>query len=145
MSATENATWAWLKKARDFYGADLHIRRVENAISTGDPDVDGVLKGEGFTLELKACERPRGVTVLRYHEVTWAQVEWHEMRLAAGGASGFLVQVGSGRDARRYVVHGSTARALREGVTEFWLSRQGGILVERPQDAIAEAVNLLPL
>lgn len=142
MSTTENALWAWLKKARDFYGKDLHIRRVENAISTGDADVDGVLLAEGFALELKACERPRRETVLGYHEVTLAQVEWHDMRLDAGGASGFLIQVGSGREAARYVVHARHARALRRGVTESWLRVQS-VCVDRPPDAIVEAVNLI--
>jgi hypothetical protein len=139
--ATETTLWTWLKKARDFFGEVLHLRRVENAVSTGDPDTDGVLSGAAFTLELKVCARPaRGSTRLRFHEVTIAQRDWHEARIAAGGASAFLIQVGEGHDARRYVVHGWLVRRLMEGVDENWLIANGR-LAPKPQDAITLATQ----
>lgn len=140
--ANETSLWNWLKKARDYFGSALHIRRVENAVSTGDPDADGILKGKDFTIELKCCARPaRGSTRLRYHDVTINQVEWHKHRLAAGGASAFLIQVGDGPEAVRYLVHGAEAHALAEGVNENWLIAHA-IKVGGPADAVERAVNL---
>jgi hypothetical protein len=115
---------------------------VENGVSVGDPDTDGVLFGDAFALELKCCARPaRGSTRLRYHEVTLAQVIWHEHRQAAGGASGFLVQVGDGADARRYLVHGCYAQNLRAGVCENDLLAYGVIVRDAP-DTIRRATAL---
>lgn len=143
--ANEGSLWDWLKKARDHFGKTLHIRRVENAVSVGDPDTDGMLLGQAFTLELKCCAMPaRGSTTLRYHEVTDAQVDWHTDRLAAGGASAFLVQVGDGHEAERYVVHGREAHKLRTGVTLDWI-RSKGMPVRKAVDAIDLATTCTEL
>jgi hypothetical protein len=123
--ATETSLWEWLKTARKFLGSRLHMRRVENAVGLGDPDVDGIYNGRDFSLELKVAKRPaKATTTLRFgHEVTPQQVEYAEQRLAAGGAHAFLIQVGSGADAARYVVHGGYAGTLARGVSEAWLKQ----------------------
>lgn len=140
--ATESTLWDWLKKARDHFGAELHIRRVENLCETGGPDVEFCHRGSYADVELKVCERPRSDdTRLRYHEVTEQQVDWHSKRQAAGGATGFLIQIGHGHDAERFLVHGSRAGQLRTGVSYGWLKIKG-YPVARDDAVITEAVRL---
>lgn len=115
---SEDTLWTWLKKARKSLGEGLHMRRVENSVTTGDADVDGIILGMDFAIELKACKRPaRNSTRLDYHEVTDQQVEWHSKRWAAGGASIFLIQVGE----ERYAVRGNMAQKLQDGINMEWL------------------------
>lgn len=141
--ATEDNLWIWLKRARDTFGSALHMRRVENLAETGGPDVEFCYSGMGGDLELKACSRPRGHDArLRYHEVTVQQVEWHEKRLAAGGATGFLIQVGEAHEAVRYLVHGRYAAVLATGVTEAWLKAKA-LPVAKASYAIQEALRLV--
>ena len=50
--AREVRLWEWLRDG--LRGTDgLHMRRVENLVSEGDPDVDGCWHGRYFELELK--------------------------------------------------------------------------------------------
>ena len=138
--STESNLWTWLRRARDVFGPALHIRRVENAISTGDPDVEGQLLGEGqFNIELKVAKRPkRELTRLRFgHEVTQAQVEWADDRLEAGGACAFLIAVGGPFDGGRaiYLLHGIYAEELVGGVTEQWL-KEHALQCNRPEEVV---------
>lgn len=116
------------------------MRRVENGVGLGDPDVEGFLRGEGqFNIELKVASRPaRELTRLRFgHEVTIQQVEWAFDRLRAGGASAFLIQVGTAFTGgpTKYLLHGKYAEELVGGVTEGWL-KDNAYLCERPEHAI---------
>jgi len=119
--ATESSLWKWLSKARDDFGPLLHIRRIENAISAGDFDVEGHLSGYGaFNIELKVAPRPaRESTTLRFgSSVKQNQVEWARDRIEAGGAASFLIQVGAGADRAIYLVHGLYGPVLMQGLTE---------------------------
>lgn len=134
---TESTLWQWLKQARADFGSNLHMRRVENGISVGDPDVDGVLNGNDFTAELKACSTPaRGTTNLKFHKITPAQVDWHEARLAAGGASCILLQVGR----ERFVIHGRFVARMAEGVSLDWVQLYSTHVVS-PRAAILTATQ----
>lgn len=143
---SEDTLWTWLKGARKYYGEGLHMRRVENMVSTGDADVDGVVLGLDFAIELKACKRPkRDSTLLAYHSVTDAQVQWHHDRWASGGASAFLLQVGT----ERFLISSSLARSLQRGVDMDWLHGAclgsmiyGCRLVLAPQQAVEEAAHM---
>lgn len=132
---TESTLWTWLKGAREIASRRLDMRRMENGISTGDADVDGIYRGRDFAIELKSCKRPaRETSKLQFHEVTQAQVDWHSNRQDAGGASCFLIQVGK----ERYIVHGRLAPILREGVTREWLFRFGQPVLN-PMAAVLQA------
>lgn len=115
--ARETRLWDWL---RDGLGGKpgLHMRRVENGISEGDPDVDGCWEGRYFELELKGCNRPANPATPLAIEVRQAQVVWARRRWKCGGNVWLYVRVGFGRDVRRYLVPGSLATIVRDGVTE---------------------------
>jgi hypothetical protein len=85
------------------------MQRVENLVGTGTPDVEGFYRKQ-FWIELKAVGRP-----INGHidvEVSPEQVAWHRRRQRAGGATWFLIQVGSGHGAKRYLIPGHRADAL---------------------------------
>jgi hypothetical protein len=143
MAATESNLWAWLSKARVVLGPDLDMRRIENAVGFGDPDVELCYLGFGCDLELKAAPRPvRGGRLHFGSPMKREQVEWGLKRLAAGGAHGFLIQVGEGADRSVYLVHGRLGPAMLEGgVTEGWLVAHG-LHVHYPASAVQYAVHL---
>lgn len=95
----------------------LHMRRVENRVSSGDPDVDGCLLGTYFELELKGCNRPKLNGKLDY-EVRQAQVVWHRKRWRVGGNCWIYIRVGAGREVKRYLVPGCKAQLVADGLTE---------------------------
>lgn len=123
--ARETGLWDWLKKARDHFGDRLHMRRVENSVGIGDSDVEGVLDGEPFVIELKVAKRPaRKSTVLKFGEpIKQEQIEFMRRRLLAGSAAAFLIQVGAGAEREVYVVHAALGDVLAAGVTEEQLQR----------------------
>ena len=100
----------------------LHMRRVENLVSEGDPDVDGCWQGRYFELELKGCDRPARDGSLDF-DVRQSQVVWHRRRWRCGGNVWLYVRVGKGRDVRRYLVPGSLTGQVKAGVTEAELAR----------------------
>jgi hypothetical protein len=118
--ARENRLWEWIRDGLKGTRG-LHLRRVENLVSTGDPDVDGCYLGRYFEVELKGCNRPVRGGCLDF-EVRPSQVAYHRRRLRAGGNTWIYVRVGQGRDVRRYLVHGANAPFLYDGVTEHMLA-----------------------
>lgn len=141
--ASENKTlWPWLARARATFKTRLHMRRVENLVGVGDGDVEGCLDGVGFDLELKVAARPaRASTGIRFGEpLKEGQVQFAEDRLAAGGAHGFLIQVGDHPEASRYLVPGTFAKKLEaERLPESWFTPY---LVKTPDEVIRRAVTL---
>lgn len=118
--AREARLWEWLRDGlRGTPG--LHIRRVENMVSEGDPDVDGCWNGIYFEAELKGCNRPTKGGLLDF-EVRQSQVIWHRRRWRCGGNLWVYVRVGKGAETCRYLVPGCHTARLKEGVTEQQLA-----------------------
>ncbi len=118
--AREVRLWEWLKD--NLRGTEgLHMRRVENLVSEGDPDVDGCWLGRYFELELKGCDRPAKDGLLNF-DVRQSQVVWHRRRWKCGGNVWLYIRVGKGREVKRYLIPGSLTGRVREGVTEVELA-----------------------
>lgn len=116
--AREQRLWNWMHAA--LKGDPLlHMRRVENRVSEGDPDVDGCVEGCYFELELKGCNRPSNPTTKLNFEIRQTQVLWHRRRWHAGGNLWLYIRVGQGRDVKRYLVPGMWTRLIKDkGITE---------------------------
>lgn len=113
------------------------MRRVENLVGDGDPDVDGCWKGNYFELELKGCDRPAKDGSLNF-DVRQSQVVWHRRRWKCGGNIWLYIRVGKGRDVRRYLVPGNLTGRVKEGMTEADLAR---ISVLPPGHSAAELLE----
>lgn len=135
--ARENRLWDWLHEGGKAVKR-LHMRRVENRVSEGDPDVDGCFDGDYFELELKGCNRPKDPATPLDFEVRQAQVLWHRKRWKVGGRVWLYVRVGVGRDVRRYLVPGSMTGIVRDGVTE---ERLAALSVLRPDHSVLELLR----
>lgn len=115
--ARETRLWDWLRDGLKLKRL-LHMRRVENRVSEGDPDVDGCWDGKYFELELKGTNRPKDPATKLDIEVRQAQVLWARRRWIAGGNVWVYVRVGFGADVLRYLVPGSLIAIVKDGVTE---------------------------
>lgn len=115
--ARETRLWDWLRDGLKIK-KHLHMRRVENKVSEGDPDVDGCWDGKYFELELKGTNRPHDPSTILDIEVRQSQVIWARRRWLAGGNIWVYVRVGYGNDVRRYLVPGSLIAIVKDGVTE---------------------------
>ncbi len=143
--ARESSLWKWLSKARDELRERVDLRRVEDAISAGFPDVDGFFLAErgpppgshawiedvvlydvpfGFKLELKSEVRPaRPATPIRFKlDKRVAQIEFMRKRYAMGEAAYFLLQVGEANDRMLYLAPGDAGARLKAGMTESELA-----------------------
>ena len=119
--AREVNLWTWMRDGLKAVPL-LHLRRLENLVGEGDPDVMGCYAGKYFDIELKGCHRPPGGGKLNF-EVRRAQVIWHRRRARCGGNNWFYIRVGSGRDIKRYLVEGKLGEWLESGVSEADLAR----------------------
>jgi hypothetical protein len=118
--AREVRLWEWLRDGlKPVVG--LHLRRVENLVGEGDPDVEGCWMGSYFEVELKGCDRPKKGGRLDF-EVRQSQVIWHRKRWRCGGNLWVYVRVGRDRATKRYLVPSSSMPILKEGVTEVELA-----------------------
>lgn len=106
LSTREASLWKWLKDGTRHLFPDLDLRRVENVVERGTPDVEGCWEGRQFWIELKCVGFPRYVDERIGVRFEPAQLPWLRRRARAGGACHVLVQVGSGQKARRYLVPG---------------------------------------
>lgn len=131
----ESQLWAWLKGAQkstlEGGPTRVDLRRVEDAMGAGFPDVDGVaVLGEPvgpplcFKLELKSEVRPkRSATPIRFKvEKRFAQLEFLRKRYGMGENAYFLLQVGEGADRKIYLAPGDLGEALKVGLTEAQLA-----------------------
>lgn len=110
--------WGWLRDGTKSLRPLLDMSRVENTVDEGTPDVEGCLEGEQFWCELKALARPVKPSTRIDLEVDTEQVRWHRRRSKAGGRTWFLIQVGSGRSASRYLIPGYRSMKLAEKRSE---------------------------
>jgi hypothetical protein len=143
--AREVNLWTWIKAG--LKGAKgLHMRRVENRVGNGDPDMDGCYNGVYFEVELKGCNRPVRNGPLVF-EVRDSQVAWHHKRLKAKGNTWLYIRVGKASDIRRYLLSGSNIACVKDAqdmkqCTEDFLS---GLAVLPPrhtaQDFLAKVTS----
>lgn len=102
----------------------LHMRRVENLVSSGDPDVDGCHNGRYFEIELKGLDRPARAETPLDLGIRKSQVVWHRKRTRCGGNNWLYVRVGLGTSLRRYLVRGGLIPLLElSPVTEAALEK----------------------
>lgn len=109
--ARESALWQRVKgggKHLRACGHGVHFCRIENEASAGHPDVDGCVNGVEIWLELKSEDRPARANTPIRPKLRNSQSIWHRERSQAGCVHNFvLLQVGSNRDARLYLIPGS--------------------------------------
>lgn len=153
MGLESTSLWPWLKKARlaaHERRLSLHLCRVENSAGAGMADVNGCLSRNEFWMELKAEPRPKHPETYIKFKVRESQIEWHKRRQEAGGTSYYVVQVGSGLAARRYILWADedNGRKLEAGVREWWLERHcelrkyDHLHTDRPLDFIRYAAHV---
>lgn len=119
MSKTrESSLWGWLRDGTKTYRPLLDMSRVENTVDEGTPDVEGCYDGGQFWCELKSLTRPIKPSTAINLEVDTEQVRWHRRRSLAGGRTWFLIQVGSGLKASRYLIPGYRSMKLEQKRTE---------------------------
>ena len=135
--AREVRLWEWLRDGLKPI-ADLHMRRVENLVMEGDPDVQACWQGRYFELELKGCDRPVRVGSILIFEVRRAQAIYHRKRWRCGGCNWFYVRVGRDQAVARYLVPGIYAKELEAGVTEAQLA---GLSVMHPGHSVTDLLN----
>ena len=111
----EKSLWSWLSKARNFYQSKLLMWRVENAAGMGMPDVEGVLLGKWFAIELKVAKRPKRSNTKIRIRFQPSQLWWHKRLEQAEGLSYILIQV----EQDRYLIPGQYIDQLNEGLTEL--------------------------
>jgi hypothetical protein len=120
--AREVRLWQWMHEGLKFTPC-LHMRRVENLVSEGDPDVDGCWEGRYFEIELKGCDRPKRGGPLDF-DLRQSQALWHRKRWHCGGNLWLYVRVGSHRQMARYLLPGALTYELhlkqkfKDGITE---------------------------
>lgn len=109
--ARESSLWQRVRNAGlalKTFGHGVHLRRIENAVGVGDPDVNGCIDGGIFDLELKSELRPARPTTVIRPKVRVDQAIWLRERIEAGCKHAFvLLQVGEGKEARLYLIPGN--------------------------------------
>lgn len=118
--ALERSLWQWLRGAERVLRDRLHWTRIENLTGAGTPDVEGCFDGGQFWLELKSSARPkRDTTPIRFRtKGREAQRDWLEKRSRMAHNAFYLLQVGEGRTASRYLLPGVYGQLIHEGMTE---------------------------
>jgi len=147
----EKNLWAWLRKISTTHDY-ITLHRIENTLSRSTPDVVAAVGSIMVFIELKTTHRPaRSTTPIRprFQQGQSSFLYYWSLR---HDAAFLLLQVGSGVDARRYLLTGRAARAieagavteaelqtlalidpkataeeiLRQAATETWLRAEGG-------------------
>jgi hypothetical protein len=108
--ALESSLWKRIKAgaaALHGLGTRIDLKRLENAVAAGHPDVEGCIDGQQIWIELKSELRPaRLATPIRF-KVRPAQSIWHKQRGRAGSRHHWvLCQVGEAAPARLYLIPG---------------------------------------
>lgn len=94
MRVRETSLWQWLKNGTRF-AKRLHMRRIENGVGSGDPDVEGCWDGVVFNTELKVGEvDSKGIVKAKFQPL---QRPWLKKRWECGGYSWLLIQIKSDR------------------------------------------------
>lgn len=140
--------WRKLSKAKEFFGSNLHLVRIENSTDSGTPDVNGCLtydsKQHEFWLELKALTIPANPYKASFnHGVTQAQISWLHTRSKAGGTCGVLFQFGSGASAGYLYIPGGNVLILQAPLSFMGLLRAGTLFPNSisPEEILSYAAN----
>jgi hypothetical protein len=108
--AYEAALWKRVKAAGTHLkqcGFGVHLKRIENSVGSGHPDVEGCIDGVQIWIELKSEERPKRLTTPIRFKVRPSQDIWLQERVRAGCRHCFaLLQVGQDRASKLYLVPG---------------------------------------
>lgn len=124
MIASETSLWRWLRDGcRGMSRLILDMNRIENAASSGMPDVEGVYRAAQFWLELKVAPRPKKAeTPIDVKHLRPKQVEFLHNRWLAGGSAWILLRVDARSDKALYLLPGNLAREVKAGMTEAELA-----------------------
>ena len=109
--ALEKSLWA---RIRDTAIPELRwkkhkvdLQRLENAVGTGHPDVEGCIDGAQTWIELKSEPRPARMKTPIHPKIRESQSIWHRERTEAGSRCHWvLLQVGSSHKASLYLIPG---------------------------------------
>lgn len=108
--ALESALWKRVRKAGTHLkhcGFKVDLKRIENSVGSGHPDVEGAIDGVQLWLELKSEDRPKRPTTKIRFKVRPSQDIWLQERVRAGFRHCFvLAQIGDGAESRLYLVPG---------------------------------------
>jgi hypothetical protein len=104
--ARESRLWEFLREGWKPIGLQLHYRRLENQVGSGDPDVDGCYLGWYFEIELKGTDRPAHPATAIDLGIRKSQVIYHRKRMRANGNHWLYVRVGIGKTLKKYLVPG---------------------------------------
>jgi hypothetical protein len=116
--------------------------RIENACNKGMSDVEGVLSGAQFWLELKIVEAPKDPAKALPVKFQAGQVDWLTRRKNAGGHCGILLKVcGQAKKPRVYLISAAYAGLVEDGLAEARLL-EFGRLVTTPEDTVILASRL---
>lgn len=87
------------------------MERIENILSGGRPDVNGVFESIAFDIELKRCKL---LKTKDDFDITWqtGQMPWLKRRWEVGGNSWALIFVGEGHKVQRFLIRGCDVDAL---------------------------------
>lgn len=109
MDKKERAFW---NRVRPGFGKKVFVKRIENGVSTGDPDVFVMKGGKAIWIELKWADLPvrftsklLGKGAVRKDQENWHLEYWHK-----GGTSYILIGTG-GYD---YLMPGKLADLLND-------------------------------
>lgn len=124
--ARESALWARIKTAITELRHKKHVvdlQRLENAVGTGHPDVEGCIDGAQIWIELKSnLKHPVRSTTIIHPKLRQSQSEWHRDRTAAGSRCHWvLIQVGDGSKASLYLIPGDRYAEIHASEPELEL------------------------
>jgi len=115
------------------------MTRVENAVGPGWPDVEGMLVGTQFFIELKCAYRPVYANTEIQVKFRPKQPPWHRRRLLAGARIFVLLQVGKDADACRYLISSQHIEDIKAGLLETDLAQLAVIDPRSKARAIVDA------
>lgn len=115
--AKESTLWKWLRDGTNGTNGpvplNFDMNRIENAVSSGMPDVEGIFDKQHFWIELKRIPLQKLMII----EFQPKQIPFLEKRWRLGGASWLLVAIGEGANFKRYMIRGCDARRFEDSFT----------------------------
>lgn len=127
--ALESALWKRVRNGGTHLkhcGFKVDLKRIENSVGSGHPDVEGCIDGVQIWIELKSEERPKRPTTKIRFRVRASQDIWLQERVRAGFRRCWvLAQVGDAAESRLYLIPGHMYPSIT--TTEAELTRMSVI------------------